>query len=431
MGYVQKASEAAVRKTLSYRYYIYAVITAAYFIIYFHRTSTAAMAPELVAAFGITPTAVGFIGSMYFYAYALGQLPAGILADRWGARKTLSLFVMLAGLGAIFLGQANNYGTVLAARFLVGLGSGFVFVSATRILSDWFKRNEFATYCGILTAIGNIGSLASTAPMIALMAFIGWRGAMTTVGLSSLVIAILLCLIVRNKPYEIGGASIADIENIPPVDTIPLGIGESLKILVGKYNFWTIAVMFFVLYGTIMGFQGLWGGPFLMNVYHLTNAQAGKLLTMIPIGMIGGCLMVGILADRVVKSKKKVAMVGIFGYILTWIPLVFWIDSMSLSFIRVLLLLYGIFGGTFALMSGNLQENIDLRMTGTALGVLNFCAFSGGALYQQIMAAIIARAPVGNDIIAASGFKSAFTVCLVTLVIAWIIYLTQKDVTAS
>ncbi len=189
--------------------------------------------------------------------------------------------------------------------------------------------------------------------------------------------------------------------------------------------------MFFVLYGTIMGFQGLWGGPFLMNVYHLTNAQAGKLLTMIPIGMIGGCLMVGILADRVVKSKKKVAMVGIFGYILTWIPLVFWIDSMSLSFIRVLLLLYGIFGGTFALMSGNLQENIDLRMTGTALGVLNFCAFSGGALYQQIMAAIIARAPVGNDIIAASGFKSAFTVCLVTLVIAWIIYLTQKDVTAS
>ena len=50
--------------------------------VYFHRTSTAVMAP-LVSAFNIAPTALGLFGSMYFYAYALGQLPAGIMADRW------------------------------------------------------------------------------------------------------------------------------------------------------------------------------------------------------------------------------------------------------------------------------------------------------------------------------------------------------------
>ena len=85
MTELHNVSKAAIKKTLTYRYYIFVVIAIAYFLIYFHRTSTAVMAPELVSTFGISTTTVGFLGSLYFYAYALGQLPAGILADRWGA----------------------------------------------------------------------------------------------------------------------------------------------------------------------------------------------------------------------------------------------------------------------------------------------------------------------------------------------------------
>lgn len=428
MTELYNVSKAAVKKTLTYRYYIFVVIAIAYFFIYFHRTSTAVMAPELVSTFGISTTTVGFLGSLYFYAYALGQLPAGILADRWGARKTLTLFVSIMGLGAIVFGMAENLDIVLTGRFLVGLGAGFVFVPITRLLADWFRRNEFAVYVGILTATGNIGSLASSAPMVILMAVIGWRSTMSAIGAVSLLAALLIYIVVRNKPGEIGAASIASIENIEAVSVTPLGIIESLKILLRKYNFWTIAIMFFVLYGTIMGFQGLWGGPFLINVYHLTNEQVGKLLMLIPVGMIPGCIIAGILADKVVKSRKKVSVAGLFCYILTWIPLVIWTDSMSLGFIKILLFAYGFFGGIFTLMSANLQENLDLRMIGTGLGVLNFFAFSGGAVYQQIMAGIIDKAPVFNNLIAVSGFRNAFIFCLVTLILALAFYCTQKDV---
>lgn len=431
MAQTQKMKQAMIRKTLSYRYVVYVVVALAYFLVYFHRTSTAVMTPDLVTAFGVTPTAIGLFGSLYFYAYALGQLPAGILADRWGARKTMSLFILVAGVGAILFGRAGSFNTALVARFLVGLGVGFVYVPAMRILADWFKKDEFATYSGMLLAVGNAGSLASAAPLVALMAAIGWRSSMTSVGIASLVVAALLYMFVRNKPTDVGGASIADIQGIPVASSTPLGIGESLGILVRNYNFWTIAIMFFVWYGTVMGFQGLWAGPYLMNVYHLSKAQAGNILMIIPIGMIFGCPISGIIADKFIKSKKKVAMMGLILYILTWIPLVFMIDSMSLNFIRVLLFVYGFFGGFFVLLFANVKENIDLRMAGTTIGFVNIFAFGGGAIYQQIMAGIIAKAPVTNKIIATSGFKSAFVLCLVTLVIALAFFATQKEKTAG
>ncbi|HOV43868.1 MAG TPA: MFS transporter, partial [Syntrophothermus lipocalidus] len=198
-------TKAMIQKTLSYRYIIYLVVALAYFFVYFHRTSAAVMAPELTKAFNIAPTALGLFGSMYFYAYALGQLPAGILADRWGARKTMALFVFIAGIGAIIFGMAGTFSTALVGRFLVGFGVGFVYVPAMRILADWFKKNEFATYSGLLLAVGNIGSLASAAPLVALMAAIGWRNSMVSVGVISMVIAILAYLFIRNKPHEVGG----------------------------------------------------------------------------------------------------------------------------------------------------------------------------------------------------------------------------------
>jgi len=176
-----------------------------------------------------------------------------------------------------------------------------------------------------------------------------------------------------------------------------------------------------------MGFQGLWASPYLMNVYGLTKAQAGNLLMMIPLGMIFGCPISGVIADKVIKSKKKVVMLGVFLNILTWIPLIFIIDSMSLGTIRILLFIYGFFAGWFVVMYANLKEHIDLRMSGTATGFLNFFVFAGGAVYQQVMGVIVQKAPVVNKIIATSGFKNAFMLCLVTLIIALVFYATQKE----
>ena len=112
---------------------------------------------------------------------------------------------------------------------MVGLGVGFVYVPAMRILADWFKANEFGTYSGLLLAIGNLGSLAAAAPLVALMAVIGWRSSMNIVGIVSIAIAILAYIFIRNKPEDVGGASIAAIEGneSESAGAPTIGVGES------------------------------------------------------------------------------------------------------------------------------------------------------------------------------------------------------------
>ncbi|MBC7076194.1 MAG: MFS transporter [Syntrophomonadaceae bacterium] len=427
MNKLQGLSQEAVKKTLTYRYWVYLVIALAYFFVYFHRVSPAVMAPELVKSFGIDAAALGLFGSMYFYAYALGQLPSGIMADRLGVRKTMSVMVLVAGIGALIFGWASNFNMALVGRFLVGFGVGFVYVPTMRFLADWFKNDEFATYSGIMLAVGNTGALAAAAPLVAMMATIGWRSSMTSVGIISIAIAVLCYLIIRDKPEHIGGADIKDIQGLPrAASSHAISIGQAIAMTARNYNFWMISILFFVLYGSIMAFQGLWAGPFLANVYGMDKAQVGKIVSMIPIGMIFGCPISGILAGKVIKSPKKTVMIGTFVNILLWIPLIWMIDKMSPGFLSVLFFLYGFFAGWFVVMYANLKESVNPAIQGTATGFLNTWVFIGGAVCQQVTSIIVAKYQAASGAIATAGFKSAFIFLFIMLIIGLAAFATQK-----
>lgn len=424
---MKELSPEAVKKTMSYRYIALLAIALAYFFVYFHRVSPSVMASDLTAAFGIGASALGLFGSMYFWAYAAGQLPAGILADRIGARLTMAIFVAVAGVGALIFAYAGSFNTALAGRFLVGFGVGFVYVPAMRFLADWFKSNEFATYSGGLLAVGNIGALAAAAPLVALISAIGWRSSMSLVGFVSIGIAVLAYVLIRNKPTEIGGATPAQMEGRAETKAASsFSIGQAIAMSTKSWNVWTIIIIFFVWYGTIMAFQGLWASPWLINTYGMTKAQAASIISLIPLGMIFGCPLSGIFADKVFKSRFKVILIGVIMSIVMWIPLVFMVNTLSPGFIKVLMFLYGFFNGFFVVLYANLKENVEPAVQGTATGFLNTFVFVGGAVFQNITSAIIAKAPVVNKVIAASGFKSAFMFCLIALAVAVAVFLTQK-----
>ncbi len=184
-----------------------------------------------------------------------------------------------------------------------------------------------------------------------------------------------------------------------------------------SWNVWTIIIAFFIWYGTIMAFQGLWASPWLINVYGLTKSEAGSIISLVALGMVFGCPLSGIIADKVLKSKWKVVVLGLICSILVWLPMVFMVDSLSKGAISVMMFLYGFFNGWFVVMYGNLKENVEPAVQGTATGFLNTFVFVGGATFQQITSIIIAKAPVVNKIIASSGFRSAFMFCLIALVV--------------
>lgn len=193
-----------VQKMQKYRIWIFLGLSAAYLVSYFHRAAPAVVGPEIIKELALQPAALGFMGSMYFWAYAAAMLPAGVLADTWGSRKTMSVFVLVAAVGGFIFGAAPGIDLLAVGRFLVGFGVGFIYVPAVRIMADWYRPDELATYSGILLAVGNIGALVSAAPLVALMGVIGWRNSFHVVGVFTVLAAAFTYAIVRNKPSELG-----------------------------------------------------------------------------------------------------------------------------------------------------------------------------------------------------------------------------------
>ncbi|WP_423228252.1 MFS transporter [Rhodococcoides navarretei] len=121
------------------------MLSSIYFFVYFHRTSPAVIADEFMREFAVSALAVGLLSPVYFYPYAILQIPVGVLSDTKGPRWTVMIFTLLTFFGVLTLSLANSYEMAVASRLLIGIGVAGVYVPTIKIISVWFKQNEFAT----------------------------------------------------------------------------------------------------------------------------------------------------------------------------------------------------------------------------------------------------------------------------------------------
>ena len=407
-----------------YRVWIFLAISAAYLVSYFHRAAPAVVGPEIIRDLGVQPAALGFLTSMYFWAYAAAMLPAGVLADTWGSRKTMSVFILVAAIGGFIFGAAPGVDTLAVGRFLVGFGVGFIYVPAVRVLADWYKPDELATYSGVLLAVGNIGALISAAPLVALMSAIGWRNSFHVVGVFTVLAAIFTYAILRNNPAEMGFPTPRALMGLPPAPPAPkVRLGEALKVVFGNPQFYLLGLLLFSYYGTFMGVGSLWAGPYLQNVYGLTKQTAGNIIMMFPLGMVFGCPLSGYISDKILKSRKKVLLLGCFLHALSYIPLVFFTHSLSVTALYYLFFWYGLSGGFFVSCFACAKETCEPRFAGTAVGSLNIFIFVGGAFYQQVMGIVIGKFPVVKaGVYSAAAYQAAFAIPLAGLILGMILY---------
>ncbi len=149
-------------RMLSFRWLLFAMLALAYCFVYFHRICLSVVADDLAKEFGTTATAIGVLGSIYFYCYAAMQFPAGLLADSVGPRRTVTFSLLLAAAGSLVFALAPTLGVAKLARVMVGVGVSMVFIPTTKILAQWFRAREFAFMSGLMQAAGGVGILAAT-----------------------------------------------------------------------------------------------------------------------------------------------------------------------------------------------------------------------------------------------------------------------------
>lgn len=404
------------------RWVIFWVLAGSYFFVMFHRFCTAVMAGDLSTDLGLDPAALGFLSSMYLLGYASVQIPVGILSDWWGARKTISAFLLVASLGAFAFGRADSLQTAVIARWLVGAGVGCVYVPALRVLGCWFEKDSFAFMTGMMLAVGNLGALGSTWPLAVIKGIWGWRATMEVVSLLTLVLVVLVWFFIKDQPgEEEKGNKISpqdQSENEAANQQAPAR-PRGLRTMLKSKRFWALTVYFVAFETTIISFQGLWAGPFLKRVYQFPDTMVGYALTWLALGLMIGAVVSGMLAGRSLQRRHMVLTAGMLGYLLCWVPIVFATASLG-TYLLPLLTVMGFCGGFFSISFGIAKECFEPGMAGTALGVYNFTGFAGGGLGMWLMGLIIgAMSPDGTNEVAA--FQAAFGLALGIMLVGWII----------
>ncbi|MCE5336764.1 MAG: MFS transporter [Desulfobacteraceae bacterium] len=407
------------RKMLSYRWLCYGMLLLTYIFVYFDRVAPAVVAPELMKEFGLTATSLGILSSMYFYPYAAMQIPSGILSDYMGPRFSVGTFFIIAAIGTALFGLAHSFGTIIFGRFLMGVGVAVVWIPCMRILANWFRPNEFSTLTGTMLTFGNAGAILASAPLAFLVGLVGWRYAFFWLGAFMLIIAGLNFIVLRNKPSDKGYPTVSEIDGIAYYQQagVKVPFMENVKKLFAMKNYWLIAIYAFVIYGTVMGFQGLWFIPYIQQIYGLPKQEAANMLMFWPIGMALGCFSFGWASDRILKSRRNASLYGIIVYAITWVPVVLWTESIPAGVFYPLLFVMGFFCGAYVPNYAHIAEGQPHSFIATANGILNIWYFVGGAFYQFIMGVVLDAYGKVNDKFPVAAYKWAFMFCMVTLLV--------------
>ena len=419
---MKKIKTGPVEKGLSYyRWFVFAILAAAYMLVYFHRLSPAVMAIELMEPFDVGGAMIGILGSASFYPYAIMQLPAGLLSDSLGPRKSVTIFLIIASAGAILFGMAPSAGVAIFARVLVGFGVCMVFVPTLKVVSQWFSRGEFSMMAAILNATGGIGVLAAAAPLAILTDRMGWRMTFVVIGIATLALAGAVWTWVRNRPEDAGLPPPNLLEHAPETAQAveEVSLLDGMKSVFTNRYFWAIAVWFFFNCGIFFGIGGLWGGPYLMHVYGLNKPQAGGVLNMIAVGMIIGSPFLSMLSDKVLESRKKVMLISSVVVAAVMSLLMVFTDSLSLPMLYMVFLLIGVFSSAVvAIAFTTTKELFPLEVAGTSIGAVNLFPFAGGAIFQPLLGVILEKAGGGSDAYSVVGYRAVFITCFAASLVA-------------
>ncbi|MBW2567171.1 MAG: MFS transporter [Deltaproteobacteria bacterium] len=405
-------------KALRYRWFIFWILAFGYILVYFHRLCPAVVAVDMMRDLHAGGALLGLLGSAYFYPYALMQLPAGLLSDSWGPRRTITLFFTIAFAGSLLLGFAPSLFWAIVGRALVGLGVSMLFVPTMKVLAEWFRIREFVTMTAILMAMGGLGSLTAATPLALMSNWMGWRLSFVIVGILTLLLAILVWLFVRDRPADLGWPSPSEPSGPAPP---PIGLVEGMKKVLTYPRFWPLAIWFFFDCAVFFSFGGLWGGPYLMQVYGLSKATAGQILSMIAIGMIVGSPLLSFLSNRVFQGRKPVLVLSSFVVLCLTALLAFYTDGIPLLGLYLISLGLGIFSSAVVVIGfTTTKELFPVQMAGTSTGLVNLFPFAGGAVFQPVLGYLLERHGQIEGAFTLAGYEEAFLALFVCGIIAFL-----------
>jgi MFS family permease len=236
-----------------------------------HRAGGGVISSELHRSFGLGGIEIGVVIGSMVLASAVAQVPMGLAFDRFGTRRTTAALALVALVGTLVFGSAEESVGLAVGRFLIGIGFGGAITVLMLLAMRWAPRERFAAVAATAIASASLlGGLLGTAPLAVALERLGWTATFAVIALLTAAGAALVLLVVRDAPH-------ADRRRAPGAESL----AENLRGLGAILTDAGLRPLLIMGVSTIAPFAcvgGLWAGPYLQDVHGLDRAQASVVL---------------------------------------------------------------------------------------------------------------------------------------------------------
>ena len=383
-----------------------------YLMSYLYRSVNAVVAPNLVQDIGLSAGQLGLLTSAYLFAFALFQLPLGLLLDRFGPRRVQAAVFSVGAAGSLLFAVGDSAVVLTLARAMIGLGFAGGLMAGFKAVVLWFPAERRALCNALIMSFGGLGQLAATVPVEIAVQMVGWRGVF--VGLAGITIAVaaVILAVVPEKRSDL------------KVEPLGLQLAGLERVLRDK-AFWRLAPLLAAAGGSHIAIQTLWAGPWFRDVAGLDRAGVALHLSIVAVSFLVGILGGGILADWLGRRGVRILTVMAWtlgAYMLSLLLIILEPTSMVIP----VWVLFGMTGQLAILAYPWLASYFGVELSGRATTAMNLIIFMTAFAVQYAIGAIIDLFPPtatgGYD---PRAYQVAFGIVLAIQLVAMIWYLTK------
>ena len=382
---------------------------AGYFMSYLLRAVNAVVAPDLVKDLGLSPGELGLLTAAYLGAFALFQLPLGVLLDRYGPRKVQAGLLCVAALGCVGFAFAPDFIVLFVARAVIGLGFSAGLMASYKSSATWVPAERRSLANTAIMSMGALGVVVATEPTEWLVGLIGWRNAF-------LVFAGLILLAAG---FILAAAPRKDTLTTPA--PLKQQFGQMIAIMKAPL-FWRIAPLLGLTSGVQIGIQTLWAGPWMRDVMGFTREEVARHLLFMAVAFMVGILSVGVIADRLARRG-----IGPMQVMLGFNLLYFAAQAVIVLRVEGLMfpawLFVAAFGQVAVLAFPWFAAHIGKELAGRANATINFTMFVAAFASQYLVGIIIGLFPASGTGYSPQGYSWAIGIFLAAQLLAYGWYL--------
>lgn len=307
-----------------------------YSTFYLCRVNMSIAVPGIMDEFGYSKTAMGGVMTALLIAYAAGQFINGQLGDKFGARRLITLGILVSALLNIAFGFSPGITVMIAIWALNGYFQSMGWAPSVKTIANWFPPYIRGKMGGLLGSSYQIGNAYSWALAGFVTGLLGWRWAFWVPAIIFIISGIHWYIRSRNAPEEVGLPTIENETNKvePQVgEDHHLGFGYTLKLVATSRSIWVLAFGLFFLNIVRYGFMS-WAPTYMFEVQKATISTAAYKAIALPIAGSLGALCAGWLTDKFFQSRRApvatvmLLLLSVFAWLYPQVPAQSWLLSL-------------------------------------------------------------------------------------------------------